>query len=513
MRSRKLREGSVGLLMLFGVGLFIFLASWLRGLNFGSKNYTIVAEFENIAKLQDSAPVRYRGVTVGKVIAVKPGSNGVDVEMLIVAQDLIIPRDVYVEVNQSGFIGETSIDIIPLKPLSAVANATSPVDTDCNSDLIVCDRDRLKGQLGVTFDELLRSTLRFSKTFADPAFVGQLNTLIKNSTAATAEIAELSRELNVLTQLVQRDLGPITTKALDSANTLAAAATRISVTASQFGPTAQRINTAIDEFGTTANQLRGTASQINELIANANATSSQVNELIANANATSSEISGLIANASATSSEISGLIANANATSSEISGLIADASATSSEINSLVANVNSLVTANRSTLVGTLDNLNQTSQELRTAVGGLSPAIARIQGQVNDAGLIELLSNLEVASENIAQLSVDATEASANLRDLSNPTNLLLLQQTLDSARLTFENVEKITSDLDRLTGDPNFLNNIRELIDTLNNLLSSSEDLERQAELAENLAILNSAVNASVRADLPESDPRSQEF
>lgn len=476
MRSRKLREGSVGLLLLLGVGLFGFLAIWLRGLSFGSKNYTIVAEFEDIAKLQDSAPVRYRGVTIGKVAAIKPGSNGVDVEILIVDKDLVIPRDVYVEVNQSGFIGETSIEIIPLKPLPAVANATRPLDADCNSDLIICDRDRLKGQLGVTFDELMRSTLRFSKTFADPAFVGQLGVLIKNSTAATAEIAELSRELNVLTQLVQRDLGPVTTKALDSANTLAAAATSISVTAGQFGSTAERINAAIDNFGSTANQLEGTASQINGLIANANETSSQIN----------------------------GLIADASATSSEINGLIADASATTSELNSLVANVNNLVTANRSTLVGTLNNLSETSQELRTAVGSLSPAIARIEGEVNGAGVTQLLSNLETASQNIAQLSVDATEASANLRDLSNPTNLLLLQQTLDSARLTFQNVEKITSDLDRLTGDPNFLNNIRELINTLNDLLSSAENLERQAELAENLAILNSAVNASARADLP---------
>jgi len=48
---------------------------------------------------------------------------------------------------------------------------------------------------------------------------------------------------------------------------------------------------------------------------------------------------------------------------------------------------------------------------------------------------------------------------SANLRDISNalnsPTNLLVLQQTLDSARVTFQNAQKITSDLDELTGDP----------------------------------------------------------
>jgi len=64
-------------------------------------------------------------------------------------------------------------------------------------------------------------------------------------------------------------------------------------------------------------------------------------------------------------------------------------------------------------------------------------------------------------------VSANAAQASANLRDISNaltgPTNLLVLQQTLDSARVTFQNAQKITSDLDELTGDPAFRENIRD--------------------------------------------------
>ena len=107
-----------------------------------------------------------------------------------------------------------------------------------------------------------------------------------------------------------------------------------------------------------------------------------------------------------------------------------------------------------------------------------------------------MLANIEHVAANAAQLSTDAAQATANLRDLSNPTNLILLQQTLDSARATFENAEKITSDLDRLTGDPTFFNDLRQLIDSLNDLLSVTEQLEQQTAIAQNLEPLQEIVD-----------------
>jgi len=55
--------------------------------------------------------VRYRGVDVGTISAIRPGANGVEVDMEITPADVIIPRDVLVEANQSGLISEVSIDI------------------------------------------------------------------------------------------------------------------------------------------------------------------------------------------------------------------------------------------------------------------------------------------------------------------------------------------------------------------------------------------------------------------
>jgi len=61
-----------------------------------------------------------------------------------------------------------------------------------------------------------------------------------------------------------------------------------------------------------------------------------------------------------------------------------------------------------------------------------------------------------------------------------------VLQQTLDSARVTFQNAQKITSDLDELTGDPAFRENIRQLINGLSGLVSSTQQLQQQVEVAE---------------------------
>jgi phospholipid/cholesterol/gamma-HCH transport system substrate-binding protein len=100
------------------------------------------------------------------------------------------------------------------------------------------------------------------------------------------------------------------------------------------------------------------------------------------------------------------------------------------------------------------------------------------------------------------------------LRDLSsqvnNPATLLLLQQTLDSARATFQNVQKITSDVDDLTGDPAFRNNIRRLFNGLGGLLGSTEQLRQQVKVAQTLAPLSEKVNASTTAKNQSVDPGS---
>lgn len=369
MRARTVREGSVGLLILLGIVLFTGVALWLRGLDPANRSFKIFIEFANSAGLQDGAPVRFRGVTVGKIVGIKPTPNKVEVEAQISPADTIIPRDVIAQVNQSGLISQTAIELAPLSQFSGTVQ-TKPLDRNCDSERILCNNARLPGEPGVSVDELIRASVRFANVYTDPAFFNNVNSVVKNTSEAAAEITKLSKEFNLLTQDARQEL-----------RTFSASAAAISRTA--------------DKIGVTADQ------------------------------------------------------------------------------------VNNLIAANQATLVSTLDNLGQTSTQLRGTVGNLGTVLNRV-----DQG--ELLQNLET-------LTANAAKASANLRAasdaLSSPSNLLMLQQTLDSARSTFQNAQKITADLDELTGDPTFRNNLRNLVNGLSGLVSSTQQLQQQTQTAQILA------------------------
>jgi phospholipid/cholesterol/gamma-HCH transport system substrate-binding protein len=371
MRSRTLREGSVGLLILGGLALFAWLILWLRGLSLGSRSYHVFLEFPSIPGLESGAAVRFRGVTVGKVVQTRPGPNGVEVEVEISPADLIIPKNVTVEASQSGLLGSTYIEITPTQPLAGSVSA-KPLDPGCDSNVIVCNKDRLRGETGVSIDELIRSATRFADVYSSPQFFSNLNSLAKNSAEAASEVTKLSREFGEVAKVTRREL-------------------------STFSQSAQAVTTTANKLGLTADQ------------------------------------------------------------------------------------VNSLLSNNRSSLIGTLDNINQITSQLRVTTSNLNPIVTRLQQG-------ELLRNLEV-------LSANAAAASANLRDVSkslnSPANLLALQQTLDSARATFQNAQKITADLDELTGDPTFRVNLRKLVNGLSNLVSSTQQLHQQAQFAQFLAPL----------------------
>lgn len=384
MRSRTVREGSVGLLLLLGVGVFVGVLLWIRGFSFGKRNYKVVLEFANAGGIQKGAEVQYRGVKVGKISTVRPGPNGVEVETEITPADLIIPRDVVVEANQSGLIGQTNINITPLKPLPTGIVVAKPLDKNCDPTIIVCDGSHLPGQVGVSIDELIRNTTKVASTFSDPELFANVKAATRNASVAAESVIQVSRDLSGLTKATQQQLG--------------------------------NFNKTANKFSATADQLRLTAAQGNRLI----------------------------------------------------------------------SDIDSVLTTNRTAIVTTLNNLSQTSGQLRATVSSLTPKINRLtQGK--------LIQNLETLSANAAQ-------ASANLRDVSSvlnkPTNRLVLQQTLDSARVTFQNAQKITSDLDDLTGDPKVRENIRKLINGLGGLVSSTEDLQQQVHVAQTLDSVKAAVN-----------------
>ncbi|MDJ1183066.1 MlaD family protein [Roseofilum casamattae] len=423
MRQRTIREGSVGLLIAVGVGLFGGLVLWLRGATFGQKTYSAIVEFASVEGMQIGADVRYRGVDVGGITAINPSSNGVEVTITIVQPDLLMPKNATIEANQSGLVGATSIDIIPLAPLPGdiTYNALS---AECDRELLICNGSRLQGVVGVSYLELLREGLEVSRLLSSDEFYTQLLATLEGATAAAESFTSISGDLSEL----MAELSEVTILAKGEIST---------------------ISNATQSVGSAADSIRQSTLQVTDQFTQNAAT------------------------------------------------LTAQVETTSVELQKTLANLNGLMTANRSTLTNTLANLEQTSQDIQGAVSRLTPIIGEVEQS-------QLLGNLETLSNNAAQ-------ASANLRDISNginnPNTLLMLQETLDSARSTFQNTQKLTSDIDDLLGDPEFRDNIRNLVDGLGDLFSSTEELETHTQIARVLAPIETELNSSVAGEFSWSE------
>ena len=173
------------------------------------------------------------------------------------------------------------------------------------------------------------------------------------------------------------------------------------------------------------------------------------------------------------------------------------------KFNSAATQIDSLLRENRSALVSTLTNLSDASRETKEIVASLSPVAKRIETG-------DMIANLE-------KLALNASQASANFRDftrtLNNPVNALKLQQTLDAARATFQNTQKITSDINELTGDAQLREKIRRIVDGLSKLVSTTARVEQLALIEQRLRPLNQELFILAKQESQTPSPDSLPF
>lgn len=409
-RPRFVREGVVGLLALSGLGVMGGVILWLKGNGFGQQDYKLFVDFFSVSGLQVGSPVRFRGIKIGRVSKILPGTNSAEIELTITPASTLIPRAVLVEANQSGLISETSIDFTPLTRQGISAAIAKPGDPKCDRSVILCNGDRLKGQTGVSFDELIRTSVRFAEIYGDPSFIKNLNQTLANASKAAANLATLGTEMTVTARSLKTD---------------------ISATSANLQ----------SNLSTTAQNLQ-------------------------------SNFDGIQDNVSGLTQDLRGEIPTLSASVRSVGSAANRMSATTEELGALLRD-------NRSKIETTLDNFSQASSEFKVALARVSPILQRVEKG-------KMLDNLELFSENAAKASVSLKEL---VNTASNPGTLIVLYQLLDSARATFQNTQKLTSDLDEITGDPTFRRNLRDLVKGLTKLISSAETLEQETQVARILA------------------------
>lgn len=274
MRSRTLREGSVGLLVIFSIILFSGVALWIRGIKFGAQSYKIIVDFADVNGIQLGDGVRYRGLSVGRIEEIKPNTNGVDVVIEMDSSKLLIPKDTTITARSSGLIGETFIEILPESDLSPQAAKMSPIGSNCDSEKIICDNARLQGEKGITLDDLLPYTYRFSKAYGEPEFVDKIDSTFQNASVATEEIANLTRDTAALVNDLQQEVANISSVTKTVTDVANSTSNELVTTAKTYQETAKQISrlagnveeliaqnktnltTTLDNIGTTSDRLQ-----------------------------------------------------------------------------------------------------------------------------------------------------------------------------------------------------------------------------------------------------------------
>ncbi|AFY73874.1 ABC-type transport system involved in resistance to organic solvents, periplasmic component [Synechococcus sp. PCC 7502] len=362
MQAKTLREGSLGILILVGIGVFGAIVLWLKGFRLGETGFTFAIKFPDASGLDVGSAVRFRGVQVGKVQSLNVQNDGAVVTVAISNPNLIIPRQSIIETTQSGFLSSTVIDILPQSDLMA-NSSNNPLSEKCNNQIVVCSGKSIDGAVGVSFTRLLRQTSAALRQVNDSKLIETLSSTLKSTTEAAKSIKKLSDRVTTVASGVDKQLD-------------------------RFGETAGQISNAAVSVGKTANTAEN------------------------------------------------------------------------------------FLTSNRENLASTLQSISNTSKEAQALLASAKP----------------LLANGEFI-ENLKKLSESAAETANNLRiaskEINNPETIASLRATLDAARITFANAQKISSDLDELTGDPKFRSNIRTLINGLTGLVSSGSTLGTTLEFA----------------------------
>lgn len=406
MRSRLFKEGLVGLFLLLGLAVFGGIIFFLKGYKFQDKTYQLTLSFENAGGLREGGRVFFRGVGVGRIVAINPSSNGVEV-VTEIANGLPIPREVKVSTIRSGLLGDVSVNLIPQTELTEQAKQTNPLSKECsNQQLILCNRETINGKAS---PDLVQSLSRLADRFDDDSLFQNINDAVLNINQAGEKVSTLTDEMTSLTSTAKQDLASI--------------------------------SQAINKVGDTAQSFSNTAESLSR---------------------------------------------TADVTSEQIKLLSQDYRNIPPEITTLTRNLNQVINENRSSLSSAIASLSETTKN----VSQLAQSADQLVTRVNKSTDVEKIAqNIETSSANLTEISNNLLTLS---QELNNPTNLVTLQQTLDSARVTFANTAKITSEIEEFTGDPQFRRNLKNLVNGLSNLVSYTEFLEKQVELATLLEEIN---------------------
>ena len=237
----------------------------------------------------------------------------------------------------------------------------------------------------------------------------------------------------------------------------------------------QSIETNVGDVSSNVQEMKGTVQELGQLgqevqgllkIDKIDKTLNKLDKTLTSVEQAANNISLVAQKAGKLSDQGTGLIETVRQTQT-----INRLNATLGSVGSAADQVQVFMQINQNNLRNTLISIEQLSKQVTLTVRKLDPLSEQIQEK-------NLLENLEIITRNSAQLTTNLSEISTQLKD---PRSHLQIQQIMDSAQSLLNNLNKITADVDELTGNPSLRRDILRLIQGLTNLLSSTQLLQQQ--------------------------------
>ena len=260
MQRKTLRDGALGLFIIGGVLALGGALLWLRGLQLNSSKFTFTIKLPDASGLNAGSVVRFRGVEVGRVTALTTQADGVDVLVSIPDSKLIIPKQSTAETNQSGFLGNTNIDIFPPKDKLAIDPKLSPIAKDCNAELIICQGGVVEGVRGVSFVALLKDMSTVARKINEEGLIDNLSESLVAAKATAKSIQKLTDSANRVVGKFESQI----VKFGDTADAISGAATKVGNVASS---TQNLIEVNREKLAQTLDGIAATSKEARSLLA------------------------------------------------------------------------------------------------------------------------------------------------------------------------------------------------------------------------------------------------------
>ena len=218
MDNIKVFELKVGMFILVGITILIFIIFSIGDINLSKVGYGMTVTFNFAAGLGTSAPVRVAGVGVGRVDGIRVMYNEKDKKTYAevhawIQEGTKIEKDSIVTINTLGLLGEKYLEVLPGTPGSPILEkdgtlvGKDPVLMEQVTDNLV----KITDSVNVIVDRLKKGEGTIGKLLTDDKVYNNLDTLLgrlsgfsENFDSFAANLKGFSEKLNSNQGTVQK---------------------------------------------------------------------------------------------------------------------------------------------------------------------------------------------------------------------------------------------------------------------------------------------------------------------